>query len=316
MSLPYKIIFDTDPGIDDAMALLLALSSPEIEVVGVTTVFGNTNVESTTVNALNLLHLADRMDIPVAKGAGQPMVNPPGIMGEFVHGDDGMGNIDWWKTNHPEHQAIDKHAAQFIVEMVMSNPGQITLVPVGPLSNIGLALQLEPRIAQNVRNVVVMGGSVAAGGNVSPVAEANIHNDPHAAQLVFTAGWDIAMAGLDVTTAVKMDDTFFAALGKSSNKYGQFIARIIPFYQQFHRNHYGYADGATDTHDPSAIAYMIDPTLFKGNLWPVQVPTDGLAMGMTMADRSGRHFSGPKTNCLMQVDAARFLKMFQERLTK
>jgi len=316
MSSTYKIVFDTDPGIDDAMALLLALSSPEIEVVGVTTVFGNTNVESTTVNALNLLHLAGRMDIPVAKGAGQPMVNPPGITGEFVHGDDGMGNIDWWKTNHPEHTAVDKHAAQFIVDMVMGNPGQITLVPVGPLSNIGLALQLEPRIAQNVRNVVVMGGSVAAGGNVSPVAEANIHNDPHAAQLVFTAGWDITMAGLDVTTAVKMDDAFFAALGKSSNKYGQFIARIIPFYQQFHRNHYGYADGATDTHDPSAIAYLIDPTLFKGNLWPVQVPTDGLAMGMTMADRSGRHFNGPKTNCLMQADAPRFLKMFQERLTK
>ena len=316
MALTYKIIFDTDPGVDDAMALLLALSSPEIDVVGVTTVFGNSNVESTTVNALNLLHLADRMDIPVAKGAGQPMVLPLGLTGEFVHGDDGMGSINWWQPNHPEHKPVDKHAAQLIVDMIMSNPGEITLVPVGPLTNIGLALQLEPRIAQNVRNVVIMGGSVAAGGNVSPVAEANIHNDPHAASLVFSAPWDVTMAGMDVTTAVKMNDDLFAALGQSQNKFGQFIARVIPFYQKFHREHYGYTHGATDTHDPSAIAYLIDPTLFKGERWSIKVPLDGLAAGMTMADRSGKHFDTPKTHCLMQVDGTRFLAMYKARLTQ
>ena len=320
MSVPYKIIFDTDPGVDDAMALLLALRSPEIDVVGVTTVFGNTNVESTTVNALNLLHFADRIDIPVAKGAGQPMVNPPGLLGEFVHGDDGMGGIDWWEPNHPEHRPVDKHAARFIVDMIMANPGQITLVPVGPLTNIGLALQLEPRIAQNVRNVVIMGGSVAAGGNVSPVAEANIYNDPHAASMLFSAPWDVTMAGLDVTKAVKMDNGFFSALGQSHNKFGQFVARIIPFYQKFHAEYYGYTHGATDTHDPSAIAYLIDPSLFKGERWSVKVPTEGLAMGMTIADRvttdvGRRHYDTPQTNCLMQVDEARFLRMFRERLT-
>ena len=315
MSSTYKIIFDTDPGVDDAMALLLALSSPEIDVVGVTTVFGNTNVDSTTVNALNLLHLADRMDIPVAKGAGQPMVNPPRAKGEFVHGADGMGNVGWWEANHSGHKPVDRHAAQFIVDMIMGNPGQITLVPVGPLTNIGLALQLEPRIAEQVRNVVIMGGSVAAGGNISPVAEANIYNDPHAASLLFSAPWDVTMAGLDVTEAVILDNSFFKALGQSNNVFGQFIAQIIPFYQEFHRDRYGFENGATNTHDPSAIAYLIDPTLFKGERWSIRVPTEGLAMGMTMADRAGRFFDTPKINCLMHADAARFLRMFRERLT-
>ncbi len=313
---PYKVIYDTDPGIDDAMALLLALSSPEIEIAGLTTVFGNTNIEATTRNALNLLNFAGRSDIPVAKGAGQAMVLPPGPTGEFVHGDDGMGNIGWMTVHNASQKPIAKHAAQFIVETIMQNPGQITLVAVGPMTNIGLALQLEPRIAQNARGVVIMGGSVVAPGNVSPTAEANIHADPHAAALMFGAGWDVTMAGLDVTTATLMDDAFFAALGQSPNKFGQFIAQIVPFYQQFHRERYGLADGNVHTHDPSAFAYLIDPTLFSGECWSVAVPLDGVSAGTTIADRSGRFFNTPKTHCLMQVDSPRFLALFRERLTK
>jgi uridine nucleosidase len=312
---PSKIIFDTDPGIDDAMALLLALSSPEIEVVGVTTVFGNTNVDSCTINALNLLDLAGRVEIPVAKGAARPMVIAPHGTGEFVHGDDGMGGIGWWNVNNASQKALDTSAAQFIIEKVMSHPGEITLVPVGPLTNIGLALQLEPRIAHNVKQVVVMGGTIIAPGNVSPTAEANIWNDPHAASLVFSAGWEVTMAGLDVTTAVQMDNDFYGALGSSNNRLGQFIARIAPFYQTFHATRYGYMNGATDTHDPSAIAYLIDPSLFVGRRWSIVVPTEGVSAGTTIADRNGRFFDTPKTNCLMQVDGARFLKMFRERLT-
>lgn len=309
-----KILFDTDPGIDDAMALLLALVSPEIEVVGVTTVFGNSHIEATTRNALNLLDLAGRPDIPVAKGADRPMVLPRGQTGEFVHGDDAMGNIGWMEVHNPDQKPRDVPAAQFIVETIMARPGEITLVAVGPLTNVGLALQLEPRIVQAVRNVVIMGGSVATPGNVSPLAEANIHNDPHAAALVFSAGWDVTMAGLDVTMAVRMDEAFFAALRRSGNRFGQFIGQIVPFYQQFHRERYGYPDGGVDTHDPSAIAYLIDPTLFCAERWSVVVPLDGPAIGATIADRRGFFLTTPKVNCLMQVDAARFLEMFRARL--
>ena len=322
MPPPYKIIFDTDPGIDDAMALLLALSSPkEIEVVGITTVFGNTHVEGTTINALNLLDLAGRTDIPVAKGADQPMVIKRGHTGEVVHGDDGMGNIGWYQQTNPAQKPLDKHAAQFIVETVMSNPGEITLVPVGPMTNIGLALQLEPRIAQNVRNVVIMGGNVTQVGNISPLAEANIYNDPHAASLLFSAGWDLTMAGLDVTTAVRMDQAFFDTLGKSNNKFGQFVARIVPHYQKFHHERYDYPNGSTNTHDPSAIAYLIDPTLFEGARYPVAVPTDGYARGVTIADRRGaasqppNTFDAPESLVLLRADEDRFLKMFRERLS-
>lgn len=313
---PYKILYDTDPGIDDAMALLLALSSPEIEIIGVTTVFGNTHVEATTRNALNLLNFAGRPDIPVAKGAGQPMALPRGKTGEFVHGDDGMGNLGWNDVHNLEQKPLDKHAAQFIVETIMSNPGEITLVAVGPMTNVGLALQLEPRIAQAARNVVIMGGSVLAPGNVSPTAEANIHNDPHAAALLFNAPWDVTVAGLDVTSAVRMDESFFGDLRNSGNRFGQFIGQIIPFYQQFHREGYGYENGEVDTHDPSAIAYLIDPTLFEGHRWSVVVPTDGPAVGTTIADRRGKFWTTPKANCLMKVDGERFLRMFRARLTR
>ena len=311
----HTIIYDTDPGIDDAMALLLALRSPEIAIAGVTTVFGNSNVEATTRNALNLLHLAGRPDIPVAKGAARPMVLPLGKTGEFVHGDDAMGNIGWRHPLDPALRPLDQPAARFIVETVMANPRQITLVAVGPLTNLALALQLEPRIAQAVRNVVIMGGSVLAPGNVSPTAEANIHNDPHAAALVFGAGWDLTMAGLDVTTAVHMDEAFFDELRRSGRPFGQFIGQIIPCYQQFHRERYGYQNGAVDTHDPSAVAYLIDPTLFASQDWSMVVPVDGPAKGATIADRRGYFLTTPRVRCLIGVDEARFLEMFKARLT-
>lgn len=311
----HRIIFDTDPGIDDAMALLLALASPEIEVLGVTTVFGNSHVEATTRNALNLLDLAGRSDIPVARGADRPMVLPRGQTGEFVHGEDAMGNIGWTTVRNVAQKPLDVPAAQFIAETIMARPGEITLVAVGPLTNVGLALQLEPRIAQAARRVVIMGGSVATPGNVSPVAEANIHNDPHAAALVFNAGWDLTMAGLDVTMAVRMDEVFFDALRRSGNRFAQFIAHIVPFYQRFHCERYGYPNGGVDTHDPSAIAYLIDPTLFRAERWSITVPLDGPALGATIADRRGLFWATPKVNCLMQVDAARFLEMFLARLT-
>jgi inosine-uridine nucleoside N-ribohydrolase len=310
----HAIILDTDPGIDDAMALFLALRSPEVTVVGLTTVFGNSTVEATTRNALNLLHVAGRTDIPVAQGAARPMVLSLGKTGEFVHGQDAMGDIGWTDVLDPDLKPVDQPAAQFIVEQVMSNPGQITLAAIGPLTNLALALQLEPRIAQTVRSVVIMGGSVSAPGNVSPTAEANIYNDPHAAELVFGAGWALTMVGLDVTTAVRMDEPRFAALRNSAGLLGRFVGQIAPCYQRFHHERYGYQDGAVDVHDPSAIAYLIDPTLFRGHEWRMVVPVDGPARGTTIADRRDHFLSTPKVNCLTEVDAPRVLNMLQTRL--
>lgn len=312
--MPHKIIFDTDPGVDDAMALLFALKSPEIEVIGLTTIFGNSNVDATTRNALNLLDFAGRPDIPVAKGAGVPLVIPPHPTGEFVHGDDAMGNIGWHTQTNPEMRAVEPHAAQFIVEQVMANPGQITLVPVGPLTNLALALQLEPRIAKHVKEVVMMGGSVLHAGNVSPLAEANVHNDPHAAALVFRAEWPITMAGLDVTEAVQMNAAYFDELAAGGNRFGGFIRRIVAFYQQFHVDWYGMPDGEVHTHDPSAIAYLIDPSIYVGQYWPVTVPTEGPAIGATIADRRLRFWQSPKVNCLMQVDGDRLRALYKARI--
>lgn len=310
-----KIIFDTDPGIDDAMALLLALKSPEIEIVGLTTVFGNTHIDGTTRNALNLLDFAGRPDVPVARGAGVPLVQPPGLLGEFVHGPDGMGGIGWHRVNNPAQKEDPRGAARFIVETVMANPGQITLVPVGPLTNIALAMQLEPRIVDNVKRVVLMGGTIARPGNVSPTAEANIHNDAHASAMVFGASWDLTMIGLDVTEATLIDEPFFDDLRRSRSPFGQFVAKIVPFYQRFHATAYGYQNGSTNTHDPSAIMYLIDPTLFRIRHFSVQVPLDGITAGSVIADRRGTFFTTPKVGCAMMVDSHRLLTLFRDRLT-
>lgn len=309
-----KIIIDTDPGVDDAMAIFLALRSPELELVGLTTVFGNSNVDATTRNALNLLHVAGRTDIPVARGAGRPLVNPPGPTGEWVHGEDAMGNIGWTTVLDPTLKPVDVPAARFIVDTIMANPGEITLVPIGPLTNLALALQLEPRIATNVREIVMMGGSALAPGNVSPLAEANVHNDPHAASVVFSADWPITMAGLDVTESIPMDDAHFAELTESPDPLAPFIVKIVGFYQTFHRDWYGMVNGAIHTHDACAVLYLLDPTLFSGERWPITVPHDGPAKGATLVDRRGHFYKTPPIHCLLKVDAPRLVGVYLERM--
>lgn len=309
-----KIILDTDPGVDDAMALLLALRSPELDVVGVTTVFGNSNVAATTRNALNLLDLAHRRDIPVAKGAARPLFIEPHPTAEWVHGDDAMGNIGWTAVNDPRMATVRESAAQFIVNTVLANPGEVTLVPVGPLTNIALALQLEPAIAAHTR-VVLMGGTVRHPGNVSPVAEANVWNDPHAAHVVFSAEWDVTMAGLDVTETVHLDNADFAELRASGDPLGVFVTRIAGFYQDFSAKWYGYANGEVDMHDPTAVMYLIAPELFAVERYPIAVPTEGLAAGATIADRRVKFFRTPRVTCLMGVDAARYVSLYKQRLT-
>jgi len=279
--MPQKIIIDTDPGIDDAMAILAAMRSPDLEVLGLTAVFGNTEVELCALNALRLVELEGNEHIPVAKGCGQPMVHQINSFSAGVHGKDGFGN-----TFLPlPHGKLDpRHAAQFIIDTVMANPNEVILVPLGPLTNIAMAYRLEPRIAPLVKEIVLMGGCAFALGNISAVAEANIYHDPHAAEVVFAAPWKVTMVGLDVTTKIVMRPDYFEKLYAAGNPAVKLLEKIQPCYQAFHEQIYG-MKGAIHTHDPAVIAYLLAPELFRCEDMPVYVVTEGLCLGKTIADK-------------------------------
>ena len=311
-----KIIIDTDPGVDDSMAILFALKSPELEVVGLTTIFGNVHTPLATQNALRLVEFAGRPEIPAAQGAELPLVVPLFYVADFVHGADGLGN-----TNQPppRGQAVAKPAAQFIVETVMAHPGEITLIPIGPLTNLALALALEPGLVEHVAGVIIMGGAATVNGNVNPAAEANIFHDPHAADVVFNAGWPVAMVGLDVTMQTIMSDEYLASLKTAGTNTTDFIYDISRFYRDFHYQGYGLT--GIHTHDPSAIAYAIDPTLFTTERAPVRVITEGLALGQTLMDRRQNWHEPnawsdkPAINVCLGVDSERLLNLYKERIT-
>jgi uridine nucleosidase len=309
-----KIIIDTDPGVDDAMAIFFALRSPELEVIGLTTIFGNVHTDLATVNALRLLDIAGRPDIPVAKGADNPVAVPYGGPVAFVHGDDGQGNVDLPPS---PRKAIGQTAAQFIVEQVMAHPGEITLVPVGPLTNIALALRLEPRIAEHVKQVVIMGGNAFVPGNATPAAEANIHNDPEAADVVFGAPWHVVMVGLDVTHTVYMNAAHIAEYAQMGNPLTEHVTRILPHYQAYFRKGFG-IDGIY-VHDSSAVAYVIDPTLFETVRRPVCVDcTHDIGRGKTwpgLPDRDDAPWGGrPNVTICTKVDGQRLVELELSRM--
>ena len=282
MTNPRKIIIDTDPGIDDAMAIFYALSSPELEVVALTTIFGNATTETSTYNALALLALADRTDIPVARGSDTPLVATYGGPVAFVHGADGQGNAGIAASPVP---AVRESAAELIVRTVMDNPGEITLVPVGPLTNVALAMRLEPKLTQNLREIVLMGGNAFCPGNVNPSAEANIHNDPEAADIVFGAACPLTMAGLDVTQKVQMTTADLARISAMDNPRAAHLARILPCYVEFHSRYDG-LDGIF-VHDSTAISYLIAPDAFTWSEHPIRVDCgQSFGRAKTIADET------------------------------
>lgn len=311
---PQKIIIDTDPGIDDSMAIFFALSSPELDVIGLTTVFGNVYVDLAATNALRLLEIAGRTDIPVAKGAANSLVGDYGDPPAFIHGDDGQGNVH---LPLPSSQPIDQSAAQFIIEQVMAAPGEITLVPIGPLTNIALALRLEPRIAQNVKEIVLMGGNALVPGNSTPAAEANIKDDPEAADVVFGAGWPVTMVGLDVTTKASMSDQQLQAYVRSSSPMARHIARITPFYMEFSKRVNGV--GGLLVHDSTAIAYLLMPDAFTTKSWPIRVETQGMSRGKTWPrvrpnPRATYWNDRPNVNICVDIDSARTIALELSRV--
>ncbi len=315
--MPRKIIIDTDPGIDDAMAIFYALHSPEFELLGLTTIFGNAHTPTCTTNALRLLEIAERTDIPVAEGAHRPLVMPYLGPADFVHGADGQGNTN---LPLPKSQPIQKKAYEFIIEQVMRAPGEVTLIPLGPLTNIALALTLEPRLAANIKEIVLMGGNAYCAGNATPAAEANIWNDPEAADLVFGADCPITMIGLDVTEKVVMSADVLAAIGRIQNPRAQHLARIVPFYHQFYKDRVG-LDGI-HVHDSTTITYLLNPSLFRTVQHPIRVDTSqGIGRGKTwpalgVSDNEKAWNGRRKVNICVEVDAASAVQMEMERMAE
>jgi purine nucleosidase len=266
-----KIIIDTDPGIDDAQALCYAFGHPELDVVALTTVFGNVSVETATANALKLCDLCERHDVPVAQGHGVPSVVAPRPFPDFVHGVGGFGDAELSRST--TRGADDRHAARLIVDLVRQHPHELTLIPVGPLTNIAAALELDPGIVDLVHEVIVMGGAVEVKGNVSDHAEANIWNDPHAAHVVLSAPWPrLTMIGLDVTFQVNMPTDYLGGLGAVSKQTGAFLQASSEYYAQYYNDRFG-LDGCI-AHDLTAVAYAANPHWFVKKTATFAVVTD------------------------------------------
>jgi purine nucleosidase len=317
------VIIDTDPGTDDAMAILLALNSPEIDVKAFTVVPGNVTASQALDNALRLVSLAGRCDIPVAGGATRPLAQRL-ITAEFVHGRNGMADIE---LPAPQCKADARFAPDLIVEMVHARPGELTLVPVGPLTNIALAVLKDPTIVPLVKEVVIMGGSISE-GNVTAVAEANIYNDPEAAQVVFQAGWKVTMVGLDVTHKTNFGRPHLARLAGSHGKLNDFATRVMTFLVELSAK-FG-AEG-TPMHDPLAMGVAIDPSFVRSKHIRIEVETRGqFTRGATVGNRhnfvehnelqgdryvmTGIDRVEPNAWVALEVDAERFMSFFIDRL--
>ncbi|KEQ08088.1 nucleoside hydrolase [Pseudorhizobium pelagicum] len=282
----HKVIFDTDPGIDDAMALLFLHRHPQIDLIGITTVFGNAPIDLTTRNALFLAQ-AWGISAPVAQGAGVTFdpSRPEGHWPTFIHGENGLGDVDIPPVIG--RTVDDRPAWQFIIDTVRAQPGEVTLVAVGRMTNLALALKADPDFAALVKEVVVMGGAFDLNGNVSPAAEANIHGDPEAADVVFTAPWRVTVVGLDVTLKTVMTSGFLAEMAAAGGAPVQLLSDISQFYIDFYRHRVG--DGMV-VHDSCACVYLVAPELFKTRSGPVRVVCGGIADGQTIQKPDGRVF--------------------------
>ncbi len=313
-----RIILDTDPGLDDALALFLALASPEVQLEAITTVSGNVHVDLTTRNALALLELTGRTTIPVARGCNRPLVRQA-VVADYVHGHNGLGGI---LLPEPQLRSVNQHAVDLIIEKVMAAPQEITLVPVGPLTNIAMALRKEPRIAEYVREVVIMGGALRVPGNVTPEAEFNIFADPHAAHMVFHAGWPIRLVTLDVTQKTLLERERVQALASNGNPITWLIQQMVENFL----NTFGLPRGITafQMHDPLCLSAAFQPEIITWEPAYVDVEiASSLTLGETVAyfsnltediDPSLEHLHSPNMLTSAGVDVERFISMFTDRI--
>jgi len=320
---PRRVIIDTDPGTDDAMAIILALNSPEFKVEALTVVPGNVDARQGLENALKIVSLAGRCDVTVAGGAQHPL-NQKLITAQFWHGKNRLANVELPPT---KCKADPRFGPDLIVEMVHKYPHEITLIPVGPLTNIALAVSKDPSIASLVKDIVIMGGSIS-GGNVNGAAEANIYNDPEAAQIVFNAGWMVTMVGSDVGERTLITRKYLAELQSSRGPQSDFIAKIADFYLTRSEKS-GYSGAAM--YDPLAVGIALDPTLGTLEEMHVDVETKGeFTRGETVANRMGSNENNvlhgdhyeiegvidlkPNARVCLASDADRFLNLFISRI--
>jgi inosine-uridine nucleoside N-ribohydrolase len=299
MSTP--ILLDCDPGHDDAIALLLALASPEVELRGVTTVAGNQTLDKTTANALRVLELAGRAEVPVAAGSDRPLVREP-FVAAYVHGETGLDGPD---LPPPRGRAVDQHAVDFLAERLSG----ATLVATAPLTNVALLLAARPEFQPE--RIVVMGGAIAE-GNVTPAAEFNVWADPEAAARVFASGLDVTMIGLDVTHEALVTRQHAKRL-RAAGRVGRAVAELLDFYGVFHREVYGF-DGSP-VHDAVAVAHAIRPGLLELERLNVEIDCESsLCRGRTVVDvwrRTGRE---PNAQVAVGIDSEAFLELLLERL--
>ena len=308
---PRPIIIDCDPGQDDALAILLALASPEdLEVLAVTAVAGNVPLALTEKNARKIVELAGRSDIPVHAGCDRALQRDP-VSATHVHGQTGL---DGAELPEPRAPLADAHAVDVIIDLVRAQPGAVTLCPIGPLTNIASAIQRAPDIVAHIDQIVLMGGAIGE-GNVTPAAEFNIFADPHAAAIVFESGARLIMLGLDVTHQVLATPARVRAIAEPDTAVSRAVVGLLEFYNIFdqtRRNRPG-----APMHDPCVIAYLLRPELFAGRDCHVAIETAGEhTLGRTVVDWSGRGAGTANATVIHQVDAEGFFALLTERLAR
>jgi purine nucleosidase len=305
------IVLDCDPGHDDAIALLLAHGSPEIDLLAVTTVAGNQTLEKVTRNALAVARVGGITDVPFAAGCGRPLLRPPIVAGD-IHGESGL---DGPVLPEPEITLDPRHAVDLIIDTVLAHPpGTVTLVPTGPLTNVALAVRKEPRIVDRVAEVVLMGGAHGP-GNRTPVAEFNIACDPEAAQIVFREPWPLTMVGLDLTHQALATPEVVARIAALGTGPGRFVAELLAFFGAAYAAVHGFA--APPVHDPCAVAFVIDPDVLTTRRAPLDVETAGtLTAGMTVADLRGPEPDDCRTRVAVTLDRTRFWDLVVDALTR
>lgn len=303
--MPVPILIDCDPGHDDAIALLLAVASPEVELLGVTTVGGNSGLENTTRNALQVLELAGRSDVPVAPGCDHPLIRPL-VVAVDVHGASGLEGP---RLAEPTARPLAEHAVDFMARVIETAPSPITLVPTGPLTNVALLLRRHPTAAARLDRIVLMGGGVAI-SNVTPAAEFNIWADPEAAEVVFASDIDVTMVGLDVTHQALMSP---ADVDRGRGRTAEVVADLLEFYGRFHRRVYGLE--ASPIHDAVAVAHVVWPDLVATERLNVMVESASeLTRGATVVDVNRVTGREPNATVAVGVDGGEFVARLTERL--
>jgi inosine-uridine nucleoside N-ribohydrolase len=301
------VLVDCDPGHDDAIALLLALASPELELLGVTTVAGNQTLDKTTANALRVLELAGRGDVPVAAGADRPLVRPLHVAAH-VHGESGL---DGPALPPPRGRPVDEHAVDFLAARILATPRPVTLVPTGPLTNVALLLDGHPDAVARLERIVLMGGAIAE-GNFTPAAEFNVWADPEAAERVFSSGLDVTMVGLDVTHRALFTRAHGERL-RAAGRVGTVVAELAEFFHRYHAETYGWP--GSPIHDAVAVAHVVRPGLLETVERHVAVDCESeLCRGRTVVDLWRRTGQTPNAHVAVGLDADGFLELLVERL--